>query len=238
MNFQASFLSDSVRLATEKGVYTSALGYVTYMIAMDEWGNLENFFPNEDKQQLKEFALSMLERCFSNKSNEEKVNAFLQCDSDLKLGKYSYSICESRPVAIEDNRIDFVETYYLNSLQALILLEMMYSIRHNVLLTKCPNCSRFFIAHNTGVHYCDRIFKNGKTCRQLGAKKNYSEKVKADDLLLLYEKKHQVLYHRMKRSANKKEQEELAQQLSLFREYRKKYKTSQITPNEFKSILE
>ena len=91
---------------------------------------------------------------------------------------------------------------------------------------------------NTGVHYCDRIFKNGKTCRQLGAKKNYSEKVKADDLLLLYEKKHQVLYHRMKRSTNKKEQEELAQQLSIFREYRKKYKTSQIPPDEFKSILE
>ena len=33
-------------------------------------------------------------------------------------------------------------------------------------------------------------------------------------------------------------QEELAQQLSLFRDYRKKYKTSQITPDEFKSILE
>ena len=42
----------------------------------------------------------------------------------------------------------------------------------------------------------------------------------------------------MKRSANKKEQEELAQQLSIFRAYRKKYKTSQITPEEFKSILE
>ena len=93
MNFQASFLSDSVRLATEKGVYTSALGYVTYMIAMDEWGNLENFFPNEDKQQLKEFALSMLERCFSNKNNEEKVNAFLQIKKHRKCGGFVFLLC-------------------------------------------------------------------------------------------------------------------------------------------------
>ena len=63
----------------------------------------------------------------------------------------------------------------------------------------------------------------------------YSELLKK---IHTYEKKYQVLYHRMKRSANKKEQEELAQQLSIFREYRKKYKTSQITPDEFKSILE
>lgn len=238
MEFEAYFLSDTVKIVTEKGTYTSSLGYITYMLAMDEWKNFEFFFPDANRQEVKEFAFSMLERCFSNRSSKEKINAFWQCESDLKLGKYQYSLCESYPISTFDNRIEFVEKYYLNRIQSLILLEMMFSIKYNVLISKCPNCSRFFIANNTGVIYCDRIFKNGKTCQQLGAKKSYLEKVKSDKLLLLYEKKYQVLYHRMKRSANKNEQEELAQKLDLLRNYRKKYKASQITPEEFKNILE
>lgn len=237
MEFEAYFLSDTVKIVTEKGTYTNGLGHITCMLAMGEWKNFEFFFPDANRQEVKEFAFSMLERCFSNKSSKEKINAFWQCESDLNLRKYKYSVCESYPIATVDNRIEFIEKYYLKHIQSLILLEMMFSIRYNVLIAKCPNCSRFFIANNTGVIYCDRIFKNGKTCQQLGAKKSYSEKVKSDNLLLLYEKKYQVLYHRMKRSANKNEQEDLAQKLKLLRNYRKKYKASQITAEEFKSIL-
>ena len=201
------------------------------------WGNLDNVFGDVDKNELKKFALDMLERCFSTKDNQIKVNAFLQCEEDLSL-KYSYSMSMNYPIVAPDGNIDFVDSFELKYIESLILLEMMFCIKNNIPIVKCPNCEQFFIAHNTGVQYCDRIYKDGKTCRQLGAKKLFSDKLKSDELLLVYEKKYQALYHKLKRSTDDKEKLALTEKISKLKECRMKYKKSEISPEEFLKVLE
>ena len=237
MHIQASFISDSVKVVTEKCSLVFSLGYITYNIAADDWRDLDNVIDGADKQKLKKFALDMLERCFSTKDNEAKVNAFFQCEADLAM-KYSYSLSASHPIVTPDGGIDYVDSYVLNSVESLILLEMMFSIKYNRPIVKCPNCKRFFIASNTGIQYCDRIFKDGKTCRQLGAKKLFSDKLKSDELLSAYEKKYQALYHKQKRTTDETEKLALADKLSTLKDLRMKYKKSLISPEEFMKALE
>ena len=104
MRIQAYFLSDSVKIVTDKCTDFYPLGYVTYKIATDDWGNLDNVFGDVNKKELKKFALDMLERCFSTKDNQIKVNAFMQCEEDLSL-KYSYSMSMNYPIVSPDGNI-------------------------------------------------------------------------------------------------------------------------------------
>ncbi|UKI37185.1 MAG: DUF6076 domain-containing protein [Clostridiales bacterium] len=78
----------------------------------------------------------------------------------------------------------------LQSFRDCFLVEMMHAILHNIPILKVPGMQKdFFIAENHGIQYCDNIYKDGKTCRQIGAKKQFKEKVKSDSALSLYEKK-------------------------------------------------
>ena len=65
MRIQAYFLSDSVKIVTDKSTDVYPLGYVTYKIATDDWGNLDNVFGDVDKNELKKFALAMRRRLIS-----------------------------------------------------------------------------------------------------------------------------------------------------------------------------
>jgi len=57
----------------------------------------------------------------------------------------------------------------------------------NIAITKCFNCNNFFIpksAHYT--KYCDYIYANGKTCKELGAIKNFGESLKRNPVMKKY----------------------------------------------------
>ena len=203
---------------------------------MNTWGTLENFFSNEDKSKLQAKAIDVLERCFSTKDSEKRLDAFLKCEEELKTG-IGYSLSESKPVIMPDGSIGMVDTYWLNSVSSLILLEMMYSLRQNIPIVKCPICSKFFFANNNGIQYCDNIYKDGKTCRQIGAKKYFNQKLKSDELLLLYDKTYQATYYKRSKTSNEKEREELSERLKFLKEQRSKYKKGEINSEEFAKVL-
>ena len=145
---------------------------------------------------------------------------------------------EKKAIVNTDDNIDMVETYWLTNLLGLLLVEMMHAILHNIPILKCPVCKRFFIAENHGIQYCDNIYKDGKTCRQIGAKKQFKEKVKSDSALSLYEKKYQALYYKRKKTTEEKALTAIKEKIAFYQDARSMYKKGEISSDEFISMLE
>lgn len=73
--------------------------------------------------------------------------------------------------------------FFIQDLYSLVSLEICQLLQNNIHIKKCQNCNKYFLpGKRTDEIYCDRIFKNNKTCKQLG----YEEKVKNDPFKQLY----------------------------------------------------
>ncbi len=232
MSFKVSFYKEIMDIETSVGAYTVPLGRCIYNISIGDWIFIAPFFPGLDFSKFQEDANYILEKCFSEKDNEKKVEAYLWCDEQIKSHN-GYSECITKPMVLPDGTVGMLDTYTVNSFFAVLFLEAMYSIRYNVPLVKCPNCKQFFIGHHTGVLYCDRIFKNGKTCRQIGAKKQFADKVRSNDTLARYEKAYQALYYKKTKANNEKEKAELTAKLTLLKDNRIKFRNGEISEEEF-----
>ena len=61
-------------------------------------------------------------------------------------------------------------------------------------IIQCANCENYFIPdtnHNT--KYCDFLFDENKTCREIGNNKEYFKKLEKDRLLKKYRRRYQSL---------------------------------------------
>lgn len=61
-------------------------------------------------------------------------------------------------------------------------------------IRKCQNCGKYFIPENLkSTKYCNNVFENGKTCREIGKEKSYKKNLKGNELLELYRKRYMSL---------------------------------------------
>lgn len=237
MEIQAAFYDGFLTVSTAKNNRIFNVGYVTHAIATGDYDILSTFFSVQELDEVKEEAAELLELCFSSKQGKDKLSAYIKCEEKFKLGK-GCLLSESKPVINNDDTITIVETYWLTSLSSLLLIDMIFAIQHNVPILKCPICNRFFIANNHGIQYCENIYKDGKTCRQIGANKQFKEKVKADAALALYEKKYQAIYYKRKKATDNEALKELDALIAFYHDARSKYKKDEISSEEFISMLE
>ena len=71
----------------------------------------------------------------------------------------------------------------LDDIYSLIALEMLNIQNYGVPLKRCENCGKLFIPQiRSDEIYCDRIFKDSKTCKEVG----YIEKEKRDPFKKIY----------------------------------------------------
>ena len=237
MKFQASFLENHINISTEECNRIFGLGRITFGVATGNYGALSILFPIHELDALRDKANSLLELCFSSKKGEDKLSAYYKCEEEFSLCG-GCILSEKKAIVNTDDNIDMVETYWLTKLSGLLLVEMMHVILHNIPILKCPVCKRFFIADNHGIQYCDNIYKDGKTCRQIGAKKQFKEKVKSDSALSLYEKKYQALYYKRKKTTDEKVLTAIKGKIAVYQDARSKYKKGEISSEEFISMLE
>lgn len=79
--------------------------------------------------------------------------------------------------------------YSFSSLLSAYYFCVLYFVENNIPIKICKNCSKYFIPENrVSSVYCNRIFENNKTCKEVGANKAYKEKLKKDEINLLYRK--------------------------------------------------
>jgi len=101
------------------------------------------------------------------------------------------------------------ETYRFTSLGVYLYFELFKCIEEKHMPVKCSNCGRWFIMkHTTFSHFCTRAVSSNpiKTCRDVGFRKSYSEKIKSDPVWLIYTRAYKQHYARfMKKTMSKTE---------------------------------
>lgn len=232
MNFEAIFNQSSERVVTEKGSLVSSHGGVACDLVNGSYPLLQEVFPDLDMEKAKAEAKKMLERCFSSKDKKKRIEGYLLCDEEFKLSKTKFHVTKTIENVDDDGEIHFVDMYYLSDFFDFLRLEMMYALTNNVPIVKCGSCSKFFLADNPTMEYCD-----DEACRQYGAKKRSKETKQADALLLLYDKVYQATYYKHKKCTDDKQKNELHIKLKILMEYRMKYKKGEITAEKFEEIL-
>jgi len=79
--------------------------------------------------------------------------------------------------------------YSFNSLISAYYFSLLYFIENNIPIKKCKNCGKYFIPENRNSSvYCNRIYTDKKTCKEIGANNAYNEKLKKDEVNGLYRK--------------------------------------------------
>lgn len=77
----------------------------------------------------------------------------------------------------------------VKSILAIEFKEFLSGKYHTI--RQCKNCGRYFIPKNLrDVKYCDNIFKNDKTCKQIGKELAYKKTLQSDKLLDMYRKRY------------------------------------------------
>lgn len=215
------------------------LGGLTCRLAEGDW---DMFFQEGLNEYLNEdiriFAKRFLDACYDNERISSPSSAYVSfiIENDLMKNNYAvskkmYNIGLKRGFIIED-------TYYIDSLYDLVCLELMYAINNNISITKCKNCGKYFSSINAGTQYCNREFDDGRSCKRIGAKKQFTERLKSDELLLKYEKVYQTIYYKKRNSITVEDLKKYSAQLSKLTKARTRYKKGEISSEEFNSILE
>ena len=109
----------------------------------------------------------------------------------------------------QDMRCYFIDTqngkldmaYSTPDILALFVLDAIQTRKHNIKIKRCENCGRYFIpTTRSDEKYCDFVFRNGKTCRQLG----YEIKLNRDNILKEYRKIYKTQNARKQRNIKAK----------------------------------
>ncbi|MCH5194337.1 MAG: hypothetical protein J1F11_10270 [Oscillospiraceae bacterium] len=90
------------------------------------------------------------------------------------------------------------ETYHFDTIGAFLYIELFKGLEQHYLPKKCGYCGRYFLLE-AGIYsdYCTRPVKNtDKTCRDLGHRKKYADKVKNNPVWLTYSRAYKQHYAR------------------------------------------
>lgn len=108
--------------------------------------------------------------------------------------------------------------------------------KHPIL--QCENCKRLFIpdsAHD--IKYCNNIFKNNKTCKQLAPELKYQKTLKADPVLQKYRSRYQAI-QRLARENPEKHQALYEYYKVEGKKIKNEYLSKVITAKEFENWID
>lgn len=239
MSFRIIFKKHSIALVTENSEINEILGNFTCKIASGEWKDFTELgLIDKPDDALVELSNTFLHKCFKGKFQFSKLNGYSELTKNYGMDSQEYSVCRKvLSTKKTGGKPEIADCYTIDSLKDLIFLEMLYSAEQNMHISRCKNCGKYYSSANAGADYCDRIYKDDKTCKWVGAKKSYTKNLMADDALVLYEKVYQSLQYKKRRSTTEEEAKQLSSALSVLRGARGKYKKSEISAIQFDEIL-
>lgn len=88
----------------------------------------------------------------------------------------------------DNNRYGIQEIYEIDNFYNLLFLELYFILQEKTYLKKCKNCGKYFLTNNSAVIYCNNIFEDDKTCREIGASKVFVKNLEKDEAYNLYRK--------------------------------------------------
>lgn len=77
---------------------------------------------------------------------------------------------------------------------------LQYFVASNPNIKKCQYCGRYFIPKSKrNTKYCDRVIRDGKTCKQIAPRLSYRERAATDLVITEFNRTNDMLLHRLDR---------------------------------------
>lgn len=164
----------------------------------------------EKKTVTKEFNLgNFLIELFeeTNASQKYLIEFLLNNHADLlykalgnelsKMGSFECRIFSV--IEIESDLKMPLEIYTFKSYHDFILFILYRAAALNIQFNKCKNCGKYFVpTTKSNEIYCTRVFRNGKTCRDIG----YELSVQSDEITKLYRNAYKTQNAKKQRNKN------------------------------------
>ena len=147
--------------------------------------------------------------------------AYYLCGYNLPLYNIPYCFCSSDVISI----------------LAIEFKEFISDKRH--VIKQCKNCGRYFIPENLrDIKYCNNIFKDNKTCKELGKQISYKKSLKDDELLDMYRKRYLSLASSVSHYGTEKAIEKFENYKKEGAVMKKKYLNKEISGKDFEKWIE
>lgn len=123
-------------------------------------------------------------------------------DTDKLITFYDPKDVDSRKVLQNIHRdsehsVSMWQYFAIQSLEEMLYLELMEMIKRGIRIKRCGLCDRYFVlADKRKRDFCDRIYENRRTCKQLGAKKRFGKTVGDDTALQEFYRIYNRMYSR------------------------------------------
>ena len=136
----------------------------------------------------------------------------------------------------------FNSVFRIKTMMSLCLFEMAHIYEKNILISKCKNCSHYFVPlKRSDTRYCNYPAPDNpdRTCKEIGAQNTWANKEKTDDVTRAY----RTVYMRNKMRANRHPDDEgaqkrLAQLTEGIRDWRHRLASGEAEKDEFIKWLE
>ncbi|NLA76507.1 MAG: hypothetical protein GX851_01525, partial [Clostridiales bacterium] len=152
--------------------------------------------------------------CF-DEFNKQRSNAFKNINCRMK--SFSYKVLKD-----EKDKPILCEEMNFSDLQSFLFYDFFNGVGKNFLPNDCKQCGKFFLIRGGKYFsYCDRPVKGepGKTCRDIGARRQYDDKCKNDPVWQTYNRAYKAHYARyMKKKMTVAEFEEWSRFASELRD--------------------
>ncbi len=137
-----------------------------------------------------------------------------------------------------DESGELCRTAEYTSLGAFLYMELMEGLEDGTVPRKCANCGRYFLqAGGYDTEYCDNIAprETTKTCKDVGAKNTFDQKVKTNPVWQLHQRAYKTHYARMKKK--NMTQQEFLDWSEKAADLRDQCLAGRITVDEFKAFV-
>lgn len=168
-----------------------------------------------------------------NYSNLSEINGLINDLSlDFTFGAYYLS-----GINLSIHNIPYC--FYSSDVESILAIELkeFISDKHHT-IKKCKNCGKYFIPENLrDIKYCNNIFKDNKTCKQLGKEITYKNSLKNDNLLDMYRKRYLSLASSVSHYGTEKAIERFENYKKYGAIMKKKYLSKEINKKDFEEWI-
>ena len=131
----------------------------------------------------------------------------------------------------------FTEVLYPQGMYDLIDFSLRECIRQRIAMRTCKNCGRYFaLTVHGSTEYCSRVFDSrGRTCKEVGAMRQYLQSHAQDELLKIYRREYKRRFAWIR--AGKISQEAFSAWSKEAQKEKEKCEAGEISQGEFEKWL-
>lgn len=180
-----------------KEFYEDLVTDIHYIYNMNNLDELEDFTPYQ-----RYFAMVNSDRFSKTVKHFENTKNKISFLALEWINKYNFYAREDVTLKLAKKDIVNAPFFYecVDIIQALII-ELSILAHNNIEIKRCKNCSKYFVPENRSDEiFCNNVFENNKTCREIGYFKVKQKAIHENEVLRMYRNVYQKLLLRVRRN--------------------------------------